>query len=187
MAPKKGQESSIPATTQPVYDAIIAMTDFFCRVHLSFEYEELCRKLADTLAQKDPSPLLKGRDEVWACAIVRVIGWVNFLDDSGRTSHLKLTAIDKAFGAAESTGQGKAKAIRDLLKIHQFDFHWMLREQVEKTPMAWMIEMNGFLVDARLLKREFQEVAFQKGLIPYIPGVKPIVVKGTDDKKGSYA
>ena len=56
-------------------------------------------------------------------AVLRVIGWVNFLDDSSQKPHLKLTAIDKAFGVAESTGQGKAKAIRDLLKIRQFDFH----------------------------------------------------------------
>jgi len=28
-----------------------------------------------------------------------------------------------------------------------------------------MIQMNGFLVDARILKREFQEEALRKGLI----------------------
>ena len=89
----------------------------------------LCRKLAAALARKRPSPLTRGKPEVWACAVVRVIGWVNFLDDSSQTPHMKLTAIDKAFGVAESTGQGKAKAIRDLLKIRQFDFHWMLRQR----------------------------------------------------------
>ena len=35
--------------------------------------------------------------------------------------------------------------------------------------MAWMIEFNGFILDARYLKREIQEEAFRKGLIPYIP------------------
>ena len=110
---------------------------------------------------------------MWACAVLRVIGWVNFLDDSGNQPHLKLTAIDKAFGVAESTGQGKAKAIRDLLKIRQFDFRWMLRQRIEESPMAWMISVNGFVVDARRLKREVQEEAFRKGLIPYIPGEKP--------------
>ena len=133
----------------------------------------LCRKLAATLARKRPSPLTRGKPEVWACAVLRVIGWVNFLDDSSQKPHMKLTAIDKAFGVAESTGQGKAKAIRDLLKIRQFDFHWMLRRRVEESPMAWMIQVNGFIVDARHLKREVQEEAFRKGLIPYIPGEKP--------------
>ena len=40
--------------------------------------------------------------------------------------------------------------------------------------MAWMISVNGFIVDARRLKREVQEEAFRKGLIPYVPGEKPL-------------
>ena len=89
------------------------------------------------------------------------------------TAFISFKAIDKAFGVAESTGQGKAKAVRDLLKIRQFDFRWMLRQRIEESPMAWMISVNGFIVDARRLKREVQEEAFRKGLIPYIPGEQP--------------
>jgi hypothetical protein len=157
-----------------VLHVIIGLTDQFCQDHLNDEYAALCRKLAEKLARKRPSPLPRGKPGVWACAIVRVIGWVNFLDDNSNSPHLKLTAIDKAFGVAESTGQGKAKAIRTLLRIRQFDFRWMLRQQIEKSPTAWMISVNGFVVDARRLKREVQEEAFRKGLIPYIPGEKPV-------------
>ena len=82
---------------------------------------------------------------------------------------MKLTAIDKAFGVAESTGQGKSKAIRTMLKIRPFDPAWTLPSRMDDNPMAWMIEVNGFLVDARHLTREVQEEAFRKGLIPYIP------------------
>ncbi len=32
-----------------------------------------------------------------------------------------------------------------------------------------MAEVNGFLVDLRNMPREVQEIAFEKGLIPYIP------------------
>ena len=35
--------------------------------------------------------------------------------------------------------------------------------------MAWMIQVNGLIVDARHLPRDIQEEAFRKGLIPYIP------------------
>jgi hypothetical protein len=125
------------------------------------------------LAQKRPSPLTRGKPQVWACAVVRVIGWVNFLDGGSQEPHMPLTAIDKAFEVAESTGQGKAKAIRDLLRIRQFDFRWMLRQRIETTSMAWMIEVNGLPMDARNLRRELQEEAFQKGLIPYIPARSP--------------
>jgi len=41
---------------------------------------------------------------------------------------------------------------------------------MDDNPTAWMIEINGFVLDARLLKREHQEEAFRKGLIPYVPG-----------------
>ena len=34
--------------------------------------------------------------------------------------------------------------------------------------MAWMIEVDGLVVDARHLPLAIQEVAFQKGIIPYV-------------------
>jgi hypothetical protein len=160
------QEPSIPAAARPAYDAIVALTDAFCQAHLDAEYGALCRKLA----RKRPSPLLSGKPETWACGIIHTIGWVNFLDDRSRQPHLKLTAIDKAFGVAESTGQGKSKAIRMLLKIRSFDPRWTLPNRMDENPRAWMIEINGLIIDARFLRREYQEEAFRKGLIPYIPG-----------------
>jgi len=173
MARKKqdsGEAPTVPATARPAYDAIVTLTDGFCREHLNGEYEALCRKLAGALARKRPSPLLGGKPTTWACGIVRTIGWVDYLDDTSRKPHMKLTALDKAFGVAESTGQGKSNAIRTLLKIRDFDPNWTLPSRMGENPMAWMIEINGFIVDARHLKREFQEEALRKGLIPYIPG-----------------
>jgi hypothetical protein len=180
--PRKGQgEPSVPEAARPVYDAIVALTDKFCQAHLTWEYQMLCRQLAAALARKRPSPLTRGKPEVWVCAIVRVIGWVNFLDDSSNSPHMKVTAIDKAFGVAESTGQGKAKAVRTLLKIRQFDHRWMLRKRIEESPMAWMVEVNGFIVDARQLRREVQEEAYRKGLIPYVPGERPLEGEATTE------
>ncbi len=163
------REPSIPATARPAYDAIVGLTDAFCQEYLNDEYEAWSRKLAGALARKRPSPLLSGKPETWACGIIRTIGWVNFLDDRSRQPHLKLTAIDKAFGVAESTGQGKSKAIRTMLKIRQFDPQWTLPSRMDENPRAWMIEINGLIIDARFLRREYQEEAVRKGLIPYIP------------------
>ena len=176
MARKKqhpGEEPTVPATARPAYDAVVALTDAFCREHLDGEYEVLCRKLAGALARKRPSPLLSGKPTTWACGIIRTIGWVNYLDDRSQKPHMKLTAIDKAFGVGESTGQGKSMLIRKMLKIKPMDPAWSLLSQMDRNPMAWMIQMNGFLVDARILKREFQEEALRKGLIPYIPADRP--------------
>jgi hypothetical protein len=116
MAPRKRsprKEPTVPSTARPVYDTIVGLTDAFCREHLNAEYEAMCRKLTGVLARKRPSPLIRGKPEIWACAIVRVIGWVNFLDDGLQPESIKLTAIDQAFGVPQATGQIKSKAIRD--------------------------------------------------------------------------
>jgi tetratricopeptide (TPR) repeat protein len=168
-----GGESTIPAAVRPAHDAIVVLTDAFCREHLNDDYQALCRKLAGVLARKRPSPLSRGKREAWACGIVRVIGWVNFLDDPSQTPHLKVSAIDPAFGVSQATGQAKAKAIKDLIRLHPFDPEWTLPSLMEQNPMAWMIQVNGMVVDARSMPREIQEVAYQKGLIPFLPGEEP--------------
>ena len=81
-----------------VFEEIAGLVDAFCKEHLNEEYADLCRRLTEKLARKRPSPLVSGKPNTWACGIVRTIGWVNFLDDKSQTPHMKLTAIDKAFG-----------------------------------------------------------------------------------------
>ena len=166
MAKRKPTDVTSP---DKVFDEIAALVDAFCKEHLNEEYAVLCRRLTEKLARKRPSPLVSGKPNTWACGIVRTIGWVNFLDDRRQKPHMKLTAIDKAFGVGESTGQGKSMLIRRALKIRPFDPEWSLRSRIERNPTAWMIQVNGFLVDARFLKREIQEEALRKGLIPYVP------------------
>ena len=162
-------------TVREVLPQVVAMTDAFCEAHLTRECAELCRKLAERLAAKRPSPLLRGKLETWACGIIRTIGWVNFLDDRSQSPHLKLPMIDRAFGVAESTGQGKAKAIRQWLKIRHFDHRWTLPSQWEHTPMIWTLQApNGFMVDIRKQPVAMQRVAFRQGLIPYVPADRAV-------------
>jgi hypothetical protein len=166
MAKRKPSEEDVK---HQAVEEIAALVDAFCKEHLNEEYAKLCRRLTDKLARKRPSPLVSGKPTTWASGIVRTIGWVNFLDDSSQRPHMKLTAIDKAFGVGESTGQGKSMLIRKTLKIRPMDPEWSLRIRVDQNPMVWMIQVNGFMVDARSLKLEIQEEALRKGLIPYIP------------------
>ena len=66
-------------------------------------------------------------------------------------------------------GVAKLAAIRNMLGMHQLDPNWSLPSRLEDNPMVWMLQVNGFMVDVRHAPREFQEIAFNKGLIPYIP------------------
>jgi hypothetical protein len=176
-----------PATTsgrsasgdaKAIAEEVMTMTDAFCLKFLNQEYADMCRKLTETLARKRPSPLLKGKLETWACGIVRTIGWVNFLDDRKQKPHMKLPLIDQAFGVAESTGQGKSKTIRTMLKIRSFDPKWTLPSLLDENPNVWILEVNGLLMDIRNTPRELQEAAFAKGLIPYIPADRAEAGKG---------
>ena len=173
MAKKPAGGGKFPDDVQPVFDVISKMVDDFCRDHLNEEYAILCRNLTEKLARKRPSPLVSGKPNTWACGIIRTIGWVNFLDDRSQTPHMKLPAIDKAFGVGESTGQGKSKLIRTMLKIKQFDHHWTLPSKMDDNHTMWMLGINGFILDVRRCTREVQEAAFKKGLIPYIPADRP--------------
>jgi len=66
----------------------------------------------------------------------------------------------------------KSRHTKDLLHIGVYDPDWTLASQVDSNPMAWLVSVNGFLLDARTLPRPIQEEAFRRGLIPYIPGVE---------------
>lgn len=168
-ASKKRPKQSQSHDVQDVLRAVTGLIDEFCRNHLNDEYAVLCRKLAEKLARKRPSPLLSGKPNTWACGIVRTIGMLNFLSDRSQEPSMKMSEIDKAFGVGESTASGKSVAIRRMLKLHRFDHEWMLPSRVDDNPLVWLLNVNGFMMDIRDAPREAQAVAFERGLIPYIP------------------
>jgi hypothetical protein len=161
--------TAVPSDARPKYEAITALTDAFCKRHLNEEYAEMCRRLTVDLARKRPTPLARGREEVWACGIVRTIGWANVLDNPKQSSYMKLIDIDPEFGVAASTGQAKSMAIRRMFGIGRLNVHWTLPSRLGDNPLVWKVEVNGVLVDIRQESRESQEAAFREGLIPYIP------------------
>ena len=148
---------------------VIGLIDQFCKEHLNEEYAVLCRKLAEKLARKRPSPLLQGSLNAWASGIVRAIGGVNFLHDKSQTPYMRSTDIDHYLGTSPSSGAAKLAAIRKMFKMHQLDPNWSLPSRLDDNPMVWMLQVNGFIMDVRDAPREVQEMAFHKGLIPYIP------------------
>jgi hypothetical protein len=153
--------TSLSAQVCPAYDAIVKLTDAFCQVNLTQEYQEMCRRLAGVLARIDPSPLLRGKTAVWACGILRVIGAANFLEvDTGRQPFMKLTTIDKRLGVVSNTGQSKAKAIRDLLKIRSFDINWTIPSLQNRSVRQWMLAYRPEFFD--ILEREEQ---LEKGVV----------------------
>jgi hypothetical protein len=101
---------------------------------------------------------------------VYALGFVNFLFDKSQSPHMSAADLCAAFSVAKGTGAAKSKEVRDALNMMQMDPHWYLPSRMDDNIMAWMIMVNGFIVDARSLPLEIQEIAYQKGLIPYVPG-----------------
>ncbi|MEI7868880.1 MAG: DUF6398 domain-containing protein [Candidatus Methylumidiphilus sp.] len=166
---KKGKSENVPKEMHGVYKAIVDLTDAFASQQLNEEYAQMIRLATATLCRKRPSPLVSGKPNTWACGIIHALGTVNFLFDKSQNPHIGAADLANAFNIAASTAQGKSKLVRDILRMSPFEPEWTLPSRMEKNPRAWLIMVNGMIVDARCMSREVQEVAYKKGLIPYIP------------------
>jgi hypothetical protein len=184
------KSESVPAAIRNTYAVITGLTDAFCREHLTDEYATLCRQLTAALARKRPSPLMRGKPEIWACAVVYALGTVNFLFDKSQPPYMRADELCQHFEVSQSSGANKAKLIRDLFDMGQMDPNWCLPSQLDHNPMAWLIQVNGLMVDARYAPPEVQVEAYRLGLIPYIPAQSQaanILTKPTRPKRAKAA
>jgi hypothetical protein len=163
------RSKSVPKSMQATYDAITALTDAFCWAHLDGEYHELAQDMAAALCRKRPSPVASGQPRTWACGIIYVLGQTNFLSDKSFEPFMTMADVCAGFGVGQSTASAKAQAISRALDVHRLNPKWSLPSLLDKNPLVWMAEVNGLLVDLRDMPREIQEIAFEKGMIPYIP------------------
>lgn len=170
------KSENIPERMHATFDGIITLTDAFCRKHLNEEYAQLSRQATAALCRKRPSPLEQGHLNAWACGIIYALGFVNFLFDKSQTPYMRAADLCEGFGVSKSTGSAKSRAVRETLHMTQLDPHWCLPSKMEDNPLVWMIAVDGLIVDARQTPLAIQEKAYEKGLIPYIPG------KGREDR-----
>ncbi len=164
------RSEKVPNQMQSRFDAVVEVTDKFCGEHLNEEYAQLARQAAAGLGRKRPSPLATGRTDTWACGIVYALGRVNYLFDPGQDPHTSATELCDGFGVGKSTASAKSKEIRNALGMFQLHPDWCLPSRLGENPLTWMLTVNGIVVDVRYLPREVQEIAYEKGLIPYMPG-----------------
>ncbi len=161
-------EAEVPEPYRARFAEICEQTDVFCDAHLNDEYKALCRVMTVAVCQ-DGSPVLRGKPQSWAAGVVYALGQVNFLTDPSRQPHLTSRQTAEGFGVSVGNMQAKGKVIREGLDLMPFDPDWTLPSMADENPLMWMFEVNGMLVDIRMAPREVQVVAYEKGLIPYIP------------------
>lgn len=166
------EELKVPKGARAHAEKVIAVSDALCLAHLDEEYADLCRRMVGKLARKRPAPLFRGDLRIWGSGVVYAVGQVNFLFDSQQPLHLTADELGRLMGVKKTTMANKAKLIRDLLEVSHFDPEFSRREIIESNPLVWMLEVDGLPVDARWLPLELQIHAFERGLIPYVPGAE---------------
>ena len=98
------------------------------------------------------------------------LGYVNVLFFKTQDPHVSAADLCAAFGVAKSTGGSKSKTVRDALKMAQMDANWYRPSKLDENRSAWRIMVDGWACDVRMLPPELQELAYDKGLIPHVPG-----------------
>jgi hypothetical protein len=129
----------IPRATADKFGAITTLTDSFCAKQLNEEYRALIHRVVANLARKRPSPLLNGKEDVWAAAVVHAVGRVNFLDDPSQDPHCKPKILYEFFGVAESTAQNKSSEIRAVLRMGPMSPEWTLPSRLADNPLVWLL------------------------------------------------
>jgi len=162
---------SVPHAVRPYADQVVAATDADCLEHLDVEYAGLCRKVVGKLGRKRPCPLTRGDLGIWAAGVVYVVGQLNFVFDPAQTPHASADQLSGWLGVKKTTMANKARLIRDTLRLRDFDSEFMRRDLVEASPLVWLLEVDGLVVDIRRAPVQFQVRAFELGLIPFVPGV----------------
>lgn len=105
----------------------------------------------------------------WDGGIVYVLGQINFLTDPSTQPFMTTADLCARFGVGQSTASAKARVISQALETSRLNPEWSLPSLLDQNPLVWMAEVNGFLVDLRDMPREVQQIAFDEGMIPYIP------------------
>ena len=158
----------VPVAMLPLVEPMNRWIDAFCDAYLDEEYAYLSKKMLAKLARKRPSPLERGDPIIWAASVVYTVGRVNFLDDPTQTPHLTLDQFSEASEVTKSSLSRKFRIIAEAVDTHEFDPEYCRRAVAAQSSTPWLVEVDGLIVDARMLPPELQAEARRLGLIPDI-------------------
>jgi uncharacterized protein DUF6398 len=161
------EELRVPVALRARVAEIVELTDPVCVLRLDREYAELCRRLVVKLARKRPSPIERGQARVWAAAVIYAVGQNNFLFDASEAQYVSADQLSEWLAVPKNSMAAKAKHVRDAVRMDvPMDPEFCRGELLAEHPLAWLVEVDGVIVDARMLPVELQTEAQQRGLIP---------------------
>ncbi len=110
------------------------------------------------MARKHIVPFLSGRLETWGAAVVYAVGQINFLFDKSFEPYIAPDDICNHFGGKQSTISNKAREIRDMFKMRNWDKDFSTEAMNERNPFKDMVVFNGLIVPKRLLPPEIRQM-----------------------------
>lgn len=131
--------------TKEKEEKLIEMTSEFCQEKLDEEYEELCVKMIRKMGRKHNIPFKRGKLENWASGIIYALAQINFLFDKSFEPYLTADDICDYFGTKKSTASNKARDIRKMFNIGQFDEEFSTEEIRSQIPRFTMTP-DGFII-----------------------------------------
>lgn len=158
----------VPPKYRERFVEMVELLNEFCDRYLNDEYKVVCRDMAFQMCQ-ETSPVLRGKAVSWASGVMYAVGRVNFLMDPNSDPHMSAEEIAAGFGVSPATMYAKQRVVRDGLELMPLDPDFTIASRVDGNPLIWMLTVNGYLMDIRHAPREAQVVAYENGLIPYIP------------------
>lgn len=77
--------------------------------------------------------------------------------------------MSELLGVRKTTMANRSKLIHDLLGIGRMEVELCRREMLAQHPLAWLVEVDGLLVDIRSMPPEIQAEARRRGLVLDVP------------------
>jgi len=140
-------------------ERIKALATGFCAEKLDEEYFELAEKVVGKLSRKRPSPLLRGKEEIWAAGVIHAIGHINFLFDKSFEPYVSSDELNEYFGTKKSSVSNKAAEIRKMFKMNRLtNFDFMTGNRKNEHPIYNMVMVNGFMMPITALPEEYQQM-----------------------------
>jgi hypothetical protein len=137
---------------------LVEATASYCQEDLDEEYQRLCEKLIDKMARKRVVPFMSGKLEIWAAAVVYAIGQINFLFDKSFQPYATADDICDYFGVKKSTVSNKAKEIREMFRMRNWDKEFGTEEMKQHDPFKDMVMIDGMIVPKSMLPPEIRKI-----------------------------
>jgi hypothetical protein len=137
---------------------LVRATAGYCGACLDDEYRSLCEKLIGKMARKRNVPFMSGNLEIWAASIIYAIGQINFLFDKDSEPRTTADDICDYFSVKKNTVSNKAREIREMFKMRNWDKEFGTEEMKNRDPFKDMVMLNGLIVPKSALPSEIRKM-----------------------------